>query len=54
MSNQGDWALCFFRPRGPRAWTRPVACPCMRRWVGQWDPAGMEVGRPGVVQAGVG
>lgn len=41
MSGQGDQALCSFRPRGPRAWIQPVACPCIRRWVGRWDQAGM-------------
>ena len=45
-SGQGDQALCSFRPRGPRVWTPPVACPCMRRWVGRWDQAGMGGPRP--------
>lgn len=50
-SSQGDQALYSFRPRGARAWVQPVACPCMRRWVGQQDWARSGRDRPGVAQA---
>lgn len=50
---QGDWALCSFRPRGPRAWTQPAACPCMRRWVGQQDGTGLGAEKTGLAQAEV-